>query len=103
MNDPPTDEPRGRILRFRPRGALPTHNQPPASPVKGLDKYERPEGQDDYRHRMVMNGVALAATIALVLVGIWIADTMAHMRKDQDCVLSGRRNCAQINVLPAPR
>ena len=103
MREPPADEPRGRILRFRPRGTLPTHNTPPPSPVEDLDKYERPKEPDDYRHRMMMNGIALAATAALIAIGIWIADTMAHMRKDQDCVLTGRRNCAEIKISPAQR
>ena len=35
--------------------------------------------------------------------GIWIADVMAHMRKDQDCVLIGRPGCTPVNVPIAPR
>ncbi len=106
-NSSPTDPTNGRILRFRPRGSLLTRNppqKPPASsPVEDLGKYERPAGEDDYRHRMTMNGLAIAATVALIVLGLWIADTMAQMRKNQDCVLSGRRGCAPVDAPIAPR
>jgi len=29
---------------------------------------------------------------------MWIIDTMAQQRKNQDCVLMGRRNCTQLTV-----
>jgi len=57
-----------------------------------------PDEPDDFRHRMVMNGLGLAVTIALVSAGIWIADVMAHMRRDQDCVLSGRSGCTHVDA-----
>jgi hypothetical protein len=66
-----------------------------------LAKYEREEGEDDYRHRMKMNVLGLLVTVLLVISGIWIADTIAEMRKLQDCVLMGGRNCAPIAVPPA--
>src|SRR5262249_47978830 len=59
--------------------------------------------EDDYRHRMLMNGAALLVVLVLAVVGIWIANTMAEMRKNQDCVLSGRRGCTPVTVAPAPR
>jgi hypothetical protein len=42
--------------------------------------------------------VAIIFVTILVAAGIWIADTMAEMQKQQDCVLQGRRNCAPIDV-----
>jgi hypothetical protein len=67
--------------------------------VPDLEKYERtPEEPDDFRHRMLMNGLGLAVTVALIVAGLWIADVMAHMRKDQDCVLTGRLGCTPIDV-----
>ena len=91
-----------RILPFRRPGAL--FARTPAPPVSDLEKYERrPDEPDDYSHRMVMNGLAFAATIALIVVGIWIADVMAHMRKNQDCVLTGRPGCTPVNVPPRER
>lgn len=87
-----------RILPFRRRGALLTRNVPPP-PVPDLEKYERvPEEPGEYRHRMLMNGLGLAITVALIVAGIWMADVMAQMRKNQDCVLAGHKNCAHLDV-----
>ena len=47
---------------------------------------------------MQMNFLALAVTVVLIVAGVWIAETIAEMRKQQDCFLSGRRNCAPIDV-----
>jgi hypothetical protein len=52
---------------------------------------------------MVMNALGLVATVVLIVTGIWIADVMAHMRKDQDCVLIGRSNCTPVDVPRQPR
>ena len=90
-------ESEGQILRFRPRGSTFIRPLPQTSPVEDLGKYQGSE-PDDYRHRMLMNLAAAGVVIFLVLGGIWIANTMAQMRKDQDCVLSGRRSCAPIAV-----
>jgi hypothetical protein len=88
----------GRVVSFRRArdGARPPGGPPP---VEDLAKYERGEGSDDYRHRMVVNVAAFAFVIALIGAGIWLADTMARMRKDQDCVLSGRRGCTPVEVV----
>ncbi|MSP46939.1 MAG: hypothetical protein EXQ83_14095 [Xanthobacteraceae bacterium] len=109
VNRPVSSEPEsqgpGQVLPFRPRGSLFALNapRPPAAPDESLDlkKYERAGDEpDDFRHRMLMNGLGLAATVALVVAGIWIADVMAHMRKNQDCVLTGRPGCTPVD---APR
>jgi hypothetical protein len=47
---------------------------------------------------MVMNSIGLVVTVALIAAGLWIAEVMAHMRKDQDCALTGRTSCAPIDV-----
>jgi hypothetical protein len=79
------------VVPFRPRipgasgGARP---HPAGSSVEGLAKYEGGEEQEGtYRHRMMVNLSALAFTIEI-----------ADLRKNQDCVLSGRRDCAPIDV-----
>ncbi len=72
-----------------------------AAAVPDLEKFERaPDEPDDFRHRMTMNALGLAVTVVLVVTGIWIADVMAHMRKDQDCVLIGRSGCTRVDVPP---
>jgi len=103
VSQPSSSEPEGRILRFQPRGSL-LRKAPPPPQVPDLGKYERaPEEPDDFRHRMTMNALGLAITALLVAGGIWIADVMAHMRKDQDCVLTGRRGCTPVDVPIQPR
>jgi hypothetical protein len=95
-NRTPTNS-EGRILPFRPRGALFARNVPPPS-VPDLEKYERaPDEPDDFRHRMIMNGLGLGVTVVLIAGGLWIADVMAQMRKNQDCVLTGRLGCNHLN------
>jgi len=84
-----------RVVSFR-RGRAGPPAAPP--PVDDLAKFERGEGADDYRHRMTVNIVAFVFVIALIGAGLWLADTMARMRKDQDCVLSGRRGCSPVEV-----
>ena len=79
-------------------------NVPRPPPVPDLEKFERtPDEPDDFRHRMVMNALGLVATVVLIVTGIWIADVMAHMRKDQDCVLIGRSGCTRVDVPLPPR
>jgi hypothetical protein len=96
------DDPEHRVLPFRAR--QPVHRPPPAapdgdSPVEGLSRFERPDsGDDDFRHRMWMNVLAFGFLVLLVGGGIWMADNMATMRKNQDCVLSGRRTCNQFEA-----
>jgi hypothetical protein len=99
---PTSRESEGRILPFRPRGSMFARNVPP--PVPDLEKFEHaPDEPDDFRHRMTMNALGLVVTVVLVVTGIWIADVMAHMRKDQDCVLIGRSGCTRVDVPPQTR
>lgn len=103
-----------RVVPFRPR--RPTANtsrgwrwsqratQHPPPPVEGLAKYEGGRGEDDdYRHRMMVNLAALVFTILLAGVGVWLTVQIADMRKNQDCALSGRRNCAPIDIKAVDR
>ena len=36
--------------------------------------------------------------LALMVVGLWLAKNIADLRKTQDCVLMGRRDCVRISV-----
>jgi hypothetical protein len=47
---------------------------------------------------MLMNAAAFVVVALLIGVGLWIANTMAAMRKNQDCVLSGRRGCTPVEM-----
>jgi hypothetical protein len=87
------------VIPFRPRDGRHSPSQDaPADVADGLAKYERSGGEDDYRHRMTMNVVTLVFTILLATAGAWLAVTIGDMRKNQDCYLSGRRNCTPIDV-----
>ena len=100
-NAPQRDDERGRILPFQRRGQTGPRVPPAEGPVEDIGKYARSEEPDNYRQRMINNGLAFAACIVLVAIGVWLATAIAEMRRNQDCVLSGRRNCAQLNVPPA--
>jgi hypothetical protein len=103
------------VLKFRPRTSAhpPAHRDAPepakstaskssnTRPADDLSRYERPRDEgDDFRHRMLANVAALAFTVALTAIGIWLAVSIADLRKTQDCVLMGRRDCARISVVP---
>ena len=101
------------VLKFRPRtSAHPPGGAEESDPAKApntktspaasdLSRYERPRDEsDDFRHRMLANVAALAFTVALTAIGIWLAVSIADLRKTQDCVLMGRRDCARISVTP---
>lgn len=95
-----------RVLQFRPRNAPSSAVQRGSGTVQplrvtpeplDLSRYERPRPEPDhFRHRMLANIAALAFTIALTAVGIWLAVSIADLRRTQDCVLMGRRDCARI-------
>ena len=66
--------------------------------ARDLSHYERDrEEPDDYRHRMLANIAAFAFTVALISVGIWLAMSIANLRRTQDCVLMGLRDCVRIS------
>ena len=70
----------------------------------GLERYERSDDvEDDYRHRMIVNFTALAICIGLGAAGVWVAINIADLRRNQDCVLAGRKNCAALSIPMAPR
>lgn len=92
-----------RVLKFKPRGALYAPPRTEFSPVEDLRKYETDAEPDDFRHRMIMNLAGFAATVVLIVIGIWLAESMAQLRKDQDCVLAGRRDCAMLRTAIPPR
>jgi hypothetical protein len=111
VNEGPAQEKStARILSFRPRGgvaarpnlgvaARETLRDIEGSPIGDLAKYEQAgDGGDDFAHRMRMNAAAIVVLALLVAAGVWIANTMAEMQKNQDCVLQGRHNCAPIDI-----
>jgi len=109
-SEPPVDrEEMGRVLPFEPRRrSRPPH--PPlssapigSSPVADIDKYVHrgDDDDEDYRRRMRANVAAVVVVGLLIWCGFWLFNTLAELRKVQDCVLSGRTNCVRIDVPPA--
>jgi hypothetical protein len=97
-SSPSENEP--RVVRFRRRGGgVP----PPVSTPKGsggdddLSPYARsPEDPADYRRRQAVNAAVFLFVVLLIGAAIWLADTLSDMRRNQDCVLSGRRGCTPV-------
>ena len=56
--------------------------------MSDLAKYERGEEPDDYRHRMLVNAAAFLFVLGLIGAGLWLVDTMADLRRNQDCLLA---------------
>ena len=103
--DPRDAGPFGQILKFEPRrpGKLASATrQPVEDDLDDFAQFEQEQDEPiDYRHRMIMNLIALAILISLVGLGVWIADTISDLQRDQDCLMQGRSNCAPIE-LPIP-
>ena len=90
----PEKPPEPRVVDFRSGRPV-----APPPPVEDLAKYEGGgEYDDNYRHRMMVNIAALSFTAVLAIAAVWLVMQLADLRKNQDCVLSGRRNCAPIDV-----
>jgi len=70
--------PDGRVLRFRPRAQPPVRDQH-WSPVEDLHKYTQTR-DEDYRHRMLMNLIAVLVALVLVGCGIWLMNAIVQMR-----------------------
>jgi len=62
-----------------------------------LRRYEQlREHPNDFRQRMLANIAALAFTIALTAVGIWLAVRITDVRQTQDCLTMARRDCVRV-------
>jgi hypothetical protein len=91
----PDGEP--RVVRF-PR------KPPPRPEPDKLSAYGRsPEPPEEYRQRMLVNGAVFLVVLALIGAALWLADSMATMRRNQDCVLSGRIGCTPVEAPPGQR
>jgi len=56
------------------------------------------DGEESDQERMITNVIVVIFLVVLVGAGLWLANAMVGLRKTQDCVLSGRKNCAPISV-----
>src|SRR5258708_7219049 len=77
-----------RVIQFRSRTGASHRSQrskapvaysgPDYSPVADLSKYESPESESDYRHRMIVNAIALVFVSLLSVAGFWLVNAIAH-------------------------
>jgi len=64
-------------------------------------RYEQDRDEPLNEHqRMLMNLIAVGIVVALISIGVWIADSIQVAAKQEDCLLQGRTNCAPVE-LPA--
>ena len=97
---PSPEKETGRVVPLRPR-LLRRAKRPSGVPrpaIEDIGKYEDGGREDDYRHRMLMNVLGFLTCAILVAAGVWIANAIAELRSNQDCVFSGRHDCAHIDV-----
>jgi len=71
-----------RVVLFRPQRAkvdgsakwrrLKRDCDPDALLIEKLAKYERDDREDDYRQRMLLNGLGFVVTVTLIAIGVWL-------------------------------
>ena len=59
---------------------------------------ERQSPEQDARDRRAANIFLLVAAVMVVGIGIWLANAMVAARKADECLTTGRRNCAPIET-----
>ena len=59
-----------------------------------------PSPEEEERDRRAANIFLAVAAVVLVAVGIWLANALVEARRADDCMASGRRNCAPLDVAP---
>jgi hypothetical protein len=63
------------------------------------DDLEKPlTPEQEARDRRAANIFLLVAALVLVGIGVWLANAMVDARRADECMSSGRRNCAPIEV-----
>jgi hypothetical protein len=62
------------------------------------DPLEKPPAEEEARDRRAANIFLLVAGLVLVGIGVWLANAMVDARRADECMSSGRRNCAPIEV-----
>lgn len=105
MPDDPASTSDDRVVSIRTgRRFHPTSGRPdPSQPTDDLEKFAQAEEPDDFAHRMRTNAIAFAFVAMLVMAGLWLASSLAIMRKNQDCVLSGKRGCTPVETTSGAR
>jgi len=103
MNKSSSEDNGDRVIPLRSnRTSRPPAPAPADDDLRRFEQ-EGAESPEAYRHRMKVNLAALAFVLVLIGAAVWMADAMFTMRKNQDCVLTGRRTCATVDYIPQAR
>jgi hypothetical protein len=75
---PPSSDDNHRVVSFPSAKARKTafwrepSNHEDPSLLLSIAKFERDDREDDYRHRMIMNALALIVVVILIVIGVWL-------------------------------
>jgi cytoskeletal protein RodZ len=59
---------------------------------------ETAKRQQEERDRRAANIFLLVGAVIFIGIGIWLANAMIDARRADECLSSGRRNCAPLDV-----
>jgi len=90
MNVVPLEDARARLRR---------PVQPPPALSSAIPAASRAQADDafDDRLRMRQNMAVLAVTIAIVVLGTWLIDSLRYYSRQQTCIEAGHRNCVPLD------
>ncbi|HXD45090.1 MAG TPA: hypothetical protein VN655_08140 [Pseudolabrys sp.] len=89
------------VVDFRTRRTSAPRPGPRDGAEDDLADYARSaDDPAEYRHRMAVNALGLLFVLVLIGAALWLANSIADMRRNQDCVLSGRRGCTPVDYQP---
>ena len=63
-----------------------------------MEQPRPPEDFDEDRERSRNNILFLVVAVLVVVAGIWLVNKLIDLRNLQNCLESGRRNCAPIET-----
>ena len=65
---------------------------------EGQESEQRAAREQEERDRRAANIFLLVGAAIFIGIGVWLANAMIDARKADECLSSGRRNCAPIEV-----
>ena len=82
-------------------GTGPSERPPADRPPRGRvsDDGDRPETKGE---RRLINILIVGFILFVLGAGLWLGDALLETRRLDECLSSGRRNCAPIEVPPLP-
>jgi hypothetical protein len=67
------------------------------------DQRSRDDAPETKRERRNANLILLAIFVAIVGGGLWLGNALLDARRADECMASGRRNCAPVAAPAQPR